>query len=466
MKQTIRANKLSGMRGFIIVALGQMISVLASSMTGFALTIYVFGETSRATTLGLMTTFYVAPFLVFSPIAGAMVDRYDRKLMMIISDVLAGFGTLAILILYATGVLEIWHFYVVNVFLGLGNAFQWPAFSAAITTIVTKEQLGRANGMMSLVNAGPGVVAPLLAGALLPLMGLTGILIIDVVTFVIAVGAILGVHIPQPERTLEGQEGQGNLLKEAVYGFKYIFDRPSLFYLQIILFFGNVFINFRNTLMAPMILLRTGSDSLAYGSVQSAGAIAAVVGGLIMSTWGGFKRRIVGLLLGWGGVFIFGVFLFGLGRSVVVWIPSVVITGFMVVLGSTSANALWQTKVAPDLQGRVFSARRLIAWIPDPIIPIIAGLLADNLAEPAMQSQTGLSTAFGWLVGTGPGAGMSLVIILCSFGGMIALASGFLIPAVRNVEDILPDHDQLERVDQAQSQGEQAVPEVSLQPAD
>jgi hypothetical protein len=466
MEQKTSNKRLGGMSGFFIVALGQMISVLASSMTGFALTIYVFDETSRATALGLMTTFYIAPYLIFAPFAGAMVDRYNRKLMMIISDVVAGLGTLAILVLYMTGNLEIWHFYVVNVFLGLGNTFQWPAFSAAITTIVPKEQLGRANGMMSLVNSGPGVVAPLLAGALLPVMGLTGILVIDAVTFVIAVGAVLLVHIPQPERTLEGQEARGNLLKEALYGFKYIFARPSLLYLQIILFFANIFINFRNTLMAPMILLRTGSDSLAYGSVQSAGAIAAVAGSLILSAWGGFKRRIFGLLLGWGGVFVFGVFLLGLGRSLAVWIPAVVITGFMVILGSTSANALWQTKVAPDLQGRVFSARRLIAWVPDPIIPIIAGLLADNLAEPAMQSQTGLAKAFGWLVGTGPGSGMSLVIIACSFGGMIALASGFLIPAVRNVEDILPDHDQMERTGDQPVEAESHLPEASPQPAD
>ena len=235
--------KFSGMRSFITVALGQMISVLASSMTGFALSIYVFSETSRATDLGLMTTFYIAPYLIFTPIAGAMVDSYSRKLMMIVSDIVAGFGTITILILYATGTLEIWHFYVVNIFLGLGNAFQQPAFSAAITTMVPKEQLGRVNGMMSLVNFGPGVVAPILAGALLPFIDLTGILVIDAMTFIIAVCAILIVHIPQPEQTKDGQEARGNLLQEAFYGFKYIFARPSLLYLQIILFFGNVFIN-------------------------------------------------------------------------------------------------------------------------------------------------------------------------------------------------------------------------------
>jgi MFS family permease len=437
----------SGMRGFTIVAIGQIISVLASNMTGFGLTIYVFEKTNQATALALMMTFYLAPFLIFSPIAGAMVDRYNRKLMMIISDMTSCIGTIAILILFATDVLEIWHFYIVNVFVGLGNTFQWPAFSAAITTIVPKEQYGRANGLMSLVNAGPGVVAPLLAGALLPIVGLNGILLIDVLTFILAVGAVLIVHVPQPERTEEGEAGKGNLIKEAAYGFKYIFARPSLLFLQIILLASNIFIGFRNTLLAPMILSRTGNDSLVFGSVQSAGAISAVVGGLIMSVWAGFKHRITGLLLGWGLYFVFGILLMGIGRGPEIWIPTSLLAGIMAILGSTSANALWQTKVAPDVQGRVFSARRLIAWIPEPIVPLLAGPLADYVMEPAMQTQSGWSNTFSWLVGTGPGAGMSLIIILCSFGGMIMLASGFLIPAVRNVETILPDHDEVKKVE-------------------
>ena len=443
------AKRPSGLLGFTIVCLGQIVSVLASSMTGFALTIYVFEETSRATNLGIMTTSYIAPFLIFSPIAGAMVDRYNRKFMMMMSDLTAVLGTLAIFILHSTGALQIWHFYVVNIFLGVGNTFQWPAYSAAISTMIPKEQYGRANGLMSLVNSGPNVVAPLLAGALLPVIGLTGILLIDLVSFIVAIGALLVVHVPNPKRTLEGQQGEGNLLKEAAYGFQYIFKRPGLLYLQIILFMGNFFIGFRNTLLAPMVLSRTGNNSLIFGSVQSAGAIAAVVGSLVMSAWGGFKRRIHGLLLGWGLFFLFGVLLMGLGRGLVVWIPAMVLAGIMAVLGSTSANALWQTKVAPDVQGRVFSARRLIAWIPDPIIPLIAGPLADYVMEPAMQSQGFMAKTFGWLVGTDPGAGMSLLIILCSFGGMLTLGSGFLIPAVRKVEDILPDHDQLEKVEEA-----------------
>lgn len=155
----------SGMFGLTIVLIGQAISILASSMTGFALSIWVFQQTSSATSLGIMQTAFILPYLLVIPLAGVMVDRYNRKLMMAVSDLAAGLGTLAILLLYATGHLQVWHFYVVNIIIGLGNAFQWPAYSAAITTMVPKEQYGRANGMMTLVQAGPGVVAPLLAGA-------------------------------------------------------------------------------------------------------------------------------------------------------------------------------------------------------------------------------------------------------------------------------------------------------------
>lgn len=445
--------QLSGVPGFLVIALGQMVSILASSMSGFALTIYVFDETASATALGIMTTAYLVPFLVFSPLAGAMVDRYNRKLMMVISDMVAGLGTLAILILYSTGALEIWHFYVVNLFLGLGNAFQWPAYSAVITTIVPKDQLSRANGIMSLVNSGPGIVAPVLAGALLPSVGLSGILLFDAVTFVLAVVAVAIVQVPQPERTVEGEEGKGSILKEAGYGFKYIFARPSLMYLQIILFLSNIFIGFRNTLLAPMVLSRTGNNSIIFGSVQSAGAVALVLGGLLMSTWKGFNKRVYGLLLGWGSFMVFGVLLTGLGRSLAVWAPASILAGIGAMVGSASANALWQSKVAPDVQGRVFSARRLIAWIPDPIMPIVAGTMADYWAEPAMQTAGHpLAEAFGWMVGTGPGAGMSLLTVVFGLGGILALGAGFFIPAVRDVQEILPDHDEIEKAEEQQEE--------------
>src|SRR6266508_4225063 len=291
-------NRPTGMFGFTIVWLGQIVSVLATNMTAFGLTIWVFEKTGSATALGLMQVFFITPLLIITPFAGVMVDRHNRKLMMMVSDLMAGLATISILILQGFGVLQVWHLYAAAIFQGLVNAFQWPAYSAAISTMIPKEKYGRANGMMSLIDMGPGILAPMLAGALLPIIRLSGILSLDVVTFVLAILVLVFVHIPQPPRTAEGAPAQDNIFREAAFGFRYIFARPSLLGLQLVFFFGNLCAGIAYTLIAPMVLLRTGNDSVSLGLVQSAGAIGGVVGGVAMSAWGGFKSRVHGVLAG------------------------------------------------------------------------------------------------------------------------------------------------------------------------
>jgi MFS transporter, DHA3 family, macrolide efflux protein len=436
----------AGMTGFIIVWIGQIISILASGMSGFGLSLFMFEQTKSATAMGMMQVSYIIPFLLLSPIAGVMVDRYNRKLMMMVSDFAAVTATFAILILQATGHLQFWHLYITNILYGLGNTFQWPAYSAAISTMVPKEQYGRANGLMSLMEAGPGVFAPILAGAVLAFFkpnGLTIILTIDVVTFFIAIGALLLVHVPQPAKTVEGQKEKGGIWKEAVYGFTYIFKRPSLLGLQLVFFFGNLFTNIGFTVFAPMILLRTANDSITFGAVNSAAAIGGVAGGIIMSAWGGFKKRTHGVLAGWIMAGVFSA-IFGFGTSLAFWIPFIVAASLVSPLINTSNQAIWQSKVAPDLQGRVFSARRLIAWFSQPIAPIIAGLMADKWLEPSMTSGTSwLAKTFSSWVGNGSGSGMALLLILGSLGAAMVGVIGYFIPFIRNAESILPDHDQL-----------------------
>jgi DHA3 family macrolide efflux protein-like MFS transporter len=431
-----------GMTAFIIVWIGQIISILASGMSQFALTIWMYQQTKSPMAMSLMTVFYIAPFLLLSPFAGVMVDRYNRKLMMMVSDLTAVLATAAIFILAATHHLEFWHLYVTAILYGIGNTFQWPAYSAVISTLVPKEQLGRVNGLMTLMEAGPGVAAPILAGALLPVIGIANILAIDVATFFLAIGALVIVHIPQPRKTEEGQQKSGNVWSEAAYGFTYIFARPGLLGLQLIYFFGNLFFGISMTVMAPMILART-NNSVIFGSVQSAMAVGMVLGGLLMGIWGGLKRRVNGVLLGWIATSFVGMFLLGIGQNVVWWATVMAISGLIGPILDGSNQAIWQSKVAPDLQGRVFSARRLIAWFAQPIAPVIGGALAEYVLEPAMQTQSALAGLFGGVVGNVPGSGMSLLMIFCGLAGMLAGLSGYFIPAIRNVEKTLPDHDQL-----------------------
>lgn len=439
----------SGFTGFIIIWLGQIVSILASGMTGFGLSIWMYQQTQSAMNMALVQVFYILPFLLLSPVAGVLVDRHSRKRMMMISDMAGGLGSLFLFTMFLTGQLQFWHLYLTAVLNGLGNTFQWPAYSAAIGTMIPKEQLGRVNGMMSLMEAGPGLIAPLLAGAILPFVGIQGILVFDVVTFLFAIGMLSLVHIPNPRKTEEGQAKSGNFLNEALYGFQYIFARPSLLALQMVFFFGNLFTGIGFSVMAPMILARTAENSITFGVVQTTFAVGAVAGGLMMSAWGGFKRRVYGVLLGWAS-FGIGMLLLGAGQTLWVWMLAAVFSDFFTPMTNSSNQAIWQSKVAPDLQGRVFSARRLIAWFTQPIAPLIGGALADWVLEPAMRSiNHPLPLMFGGLVGSGPGAGMGLLTFFCGLGAILVGIAGYFTPIVRNVEDLLPDHDTLKEAEPA-----------------
>jgi hypothetical protein len=242
---------------------------------------------------------------------------------------------------------------------------------------------------------------------------------------------------------VDGQQGKGSLIKEAAFGFRYIFQRRSLLGFVAILFVANFFMGFPNSVRVPMILSRTGNDSMVLGSVQTVGSIALVIGSLLISTWGGFKRRMFGFTLGWVAFCIFGFIIFGLGRGLNVWILTSLLGGVFIPLGSSSSQSLLQAKVAPDVQGRVFAARRLLTWAPDMFTPLAGGALADYVMEPAMQSGGWLSSAFSWMVGTGPGSGMSLMMVFSGVLCVFTVLMCYWIPAVRNMEDILPDHDQL-----------------------
>ena len=435
-------HRLSGMLGFSLVWVGQIVSVLASGMTTFAMTIYMYQQTKSATAMGLVQVAYITPFLLMSPVAGVMVDRYNRKLMMMVSDVAGGTATLALFLLYVTGHLQYWHIYVTSAVAGLGTTFQWPAYSAAISVMLPKDQYGRANGMMSLIEAGPGVVSPFLAGSLLPFIQIGGILLLDTITFWIAIMALAIVFVPQPASTVEGDESRGGFWKEAAFGFRYIFARPSLLGLQMVFFFGNLFSGIGFAVLAPMMLARTAQNTIALGSVESAISIGMVVGGIGMSAWGGFKRRVHGVLLGWMFSSLGANILFGLAHSLPVWIATIFIGGLFVPLVNASNQAIWQAKVAPDLQGRVFSARRLIAWFTNPISPIIGGTMADFVLEPAMRAgNSPVAQLFGPIFGTGPGSGMSLLIFLCGIGAFFVGLAGYFIPAIRDAESVLPDHE-------------------------
>jgi MFS family permease len=430
----------SGVTGFFIIWIGQVISVLATSMSSFALSLWIIQQSDSATVYGLSRVAYVTPILLLSPIAGVIIDRYSRKWIMILSDLIAALATVIILAFALRGDLQVWHIMIATIFQGIGTAFQGPAYSAAISTMIPKKHYGKINGLMSLMRSGTAVLAPICAGALYPVMGINGLLLIDLTTFVIAVIALGLVTIPSPVKSTENTPSKGSLWEESFFGVKYLLQHRSLFYMEMMFFFGNLFGGMASTLFSPMILKITEDNSLTLGFVLSASTIASVVGALIMSAWGGPKRRVHGVLLGTFISCLFGLTVVGLGKSPLVWIiGGVIFAGFNPIVNGCEMTIL-QTKVPPDVQGRVFSAVNFVSWFTNPIAPIIAGLLADDVMEPLMLSGSNLASTLGTVFGNQPGSGMGLIISLCGIGAALAGLAGYLFPSLRNVERDLPDH--------------------------
>jgi len=429
------------MFGFSIVWLGQLVSMTGSGMTRFALTIWVWQETGEATALAIVAIFSFAPAIFFSPIAGAIVDRVSRKRIMIASDLAAGLSTVALLILFSTGHLEIWHLWAAGFFASAFESFQFPAYSAAITTMIEKKHYTRANAMLGMVHSASMIIAPFLAGALLALLGINGIMIIDIVTFLFAIGTLLLVVIPDPAETAVGRASRGTLLQESVFGFRYIFSNRSLLGLLLIFFTTNLTFGLTMILLAPMILSRTGSNEVILGTTMMMFGIGGVVGGLVIAAWGGFKRRIHGVLLGLIFLSIFGQIVVGVGQSMQVWAVGGFLAMFFMPLVNGSSQAIWQAKVSPDVQGKVFATRRLVAQISSPVAVILGGRLADAVFEPAMASGGAFARFFRPLVGSGPGSGMAVIFVFAGIVGVIAAVIGYLVPVIRDVETLLPDHD-------------------------
>lgn len=431
----------TGLPAFTLVAVGQLLSLTGSEVANFAFTLWAFEKTGLATSLALMGFFHFLPLVLISPFAGAWVDRGNRKQMMMLSDLGGAAAILLLLVLELSGSLQIWHLYAGAAITGLFSAFQWPAYSAAISTMVEKKDYGRANAMLSLAQSASGIGAPVIGALLYSTIGLGGILWLDLISFAFAFATLIFVRVPQPKQSAEGMQSRGSLLQEAVYGFRYIFSRPSLLGLQLVFLLINLVSNLGGAVQNAMILARTAGSEAALATVNTAAGIGGVLGGVLLSVWGGPRRRVHGVLLGMMGSSLCGSVLMGLGQSVWVWATAAFLAFPLIHLLNASNQAIWQAKVPPDIQGKVFAARRMIAWMASPIAMLAAGPLADRVFTPAMLEGGAWTPVFGGLVGTGPGAGIGLMLVCTGLLGMAFAAGAYLFPAVRNAEDLIPDHD-------------------------
>jgi len=455
MNDDVNSRRPKGMQGLFIIWIGQMISGIASSITFFALPLWILNKTGTSgSALAYWESFFFTSYLVVVLFAGVFIDRYNRKTMMLVYDFLFLSSIAILLALESSDKLEVWHLYLAAVIQGVGYAFRLPAYAAAITILVPRRQYVRANGMISLLYEMPDVFGPFLAGLLYLALGLSGILAINLIAFVFSIGALLFVEIPPTPRTTEGVLSRNNFLKEAFYGIVYILKRPGLLGIQLVFFFGNFFsgIALSVTALYTMVSLRTGGNLELAGTVQSIGALAAVLAGVILSIYGRIRNPVRAILIGWILSSLFGLTLLGTGYTLAVWLVAIVTDAVFGPVVDVALETFMQTKIPPDVQGRVFSATEFIAQAVIPATPLLAGYFGEKIFEPAMGAGGTLANIFGGLVGTGPGAGFGLMIFLCGIGGTLVGLWGYFSSAIRNVNETLPDHAPLASLDPAEEE--------------
>ncbi|MDV3351221.1 MFS transporter [Leptothoe sp. LEGE 181152] len=419
------------MQTFLIIWLGQFASLLGSEMTNFAITIWAWEVTGQATPLSFILAVTQIPRLLISPFAGIWVDRFNRKHLMFLGDTVAGLSTIVLLILFLTDHLQIWHLYVSGAVNGLFGYIQGLAHSASMSLIVAEKHYARASAFESLQMSGSYVIAPAIAGAMYAVTGLSGILTIDLVTFGIAIATLSTVTIPQPTTSPQTAEP---VWQQLTFGLQYLWRRPSLKVLLSFFLLSNFINSASFSLLPAMVLARLGNDSTVLGTLFSFFGAGGLLGGLTLSLWGGPKRRINGVLI-FSAIWKVGLIVLALAQTVATKIGTALVSGFCSPFPGSCSQAIWRSKVEPDVQGRVFATRFLLTQLATPLGAAIAGPLADHVFEPAMQPEQPLAQLLGDIFGVGPGAGMALQMALFASCGLVVALGGYGIRRLRQIEN-------------------------------
>ncbi len=420
-----------GGRTFLTIWAGQTVSLLGSGMAAFALGVWTFQRTGSVTRFSLILFFSTLPIVLMAPIAGPLVDRWDRRTTLLLGQAGGGLASLTLAALFFAGRLEIWHIYVLVSLSAATQAFRWPALSASIVLLVPPREVTRANGMLQLGMAVSQTFAPVFAGALLAPLAVGGILLLDVASFAAAILALLTVRIPRPPAVAEADRRKP-LLVQFVAGWRYLTARRGLLRLLQLFAVCNFTVGMVTALLTPMVL--GFADSRELGVVLGVGSAGLVVGGGLMTLWRGLRRRIDGVLLpmiGQGAVLV----LLALRPSSLLVAP----TFFLFVAASSvinaSSQAIWQSQVPPELQGRVFALRQMVALSTLPLSRLVAGPLADHVFEPLLAPGGALAASVGRMLGVGPGRGIALLFAILGVCYMAIGALAWSSPRLRRIEE-------------------------------
>lgn len=402
---------------FLVLWSTQSLSALGSSMTNFALVVWSYQQTGSALTTSLLSICSYAPYVLLSMFAGALSDKWDKKVTMLVSDSFAALSTIAVLGLLKTGHLEIWHLYFLNAMNGLMNTIQQPASDVAVSLLTPRKHYQKVSGMRSFSNSLVTLLTPILATALLSFTSLETVIFVDLSTFVVAfVSLLFFIRIPAVRK--DETATQEKLLVSVKRGLDYLKENRGI--LDLILFLAaiNLTASIYNAALPAMLLSRAGGGEMVLGTVNTFTGIATVLGSIIVSVIPAPKSRVRVIC----NTLLFSMstenFILALGRSAPVWCLGAVLGWICIPVMSANLDVILRSHIPVEMQGRVYSARNTLQFFTIPVGYLLGGILVDRVFEPFMAVYAE-GSLLGTLFGTGKGSGAALLFLFIGVLGVM-----------------------------------------------
>ena len=421
------------MRRFVAVAAGQLVSMTGSAMTQWALPLYIYLQSHDLTLYAMLSVTGLVPMLLVSPVAGAIVDRCDRRIVMLLGDSASALSILCLGTLLWTHAFHTWEVYPILVAMAVAGTFQRLAYSSATAQLVPKRFMGHAIGLNQFASGTAQLLVPLIAVGLFAAIGLGGMVALDVASYAVAIGVVLVVRFPDA-MARQRKEPLFSAIKE---GLEYSWRLRGL--RSMLLFFAaiNIFLAVPLMLMSPLVLSFGTIDDVAH--LSFVGALGAIAGAGAMSAWGGPReRRISGVLIAAAALGLSAV-VTGLHAS----LPVIALGVFGTTLSLGILNGVYfmiiQVKTPQRFHGRVFALNTVLAWSTLPIGFGLVGPTAANLFGPLMNRGGALAGSFGRVLGTGPGRGFALADIVAGLVILVVVAVGAALPSLKNFDRDIPD---------------------------
>jgi MFS transporter, DHA3 family, macrolide efflux protein len=413
--------ELAGMRSFLLLWSSLAISLLGSEMTKFALQVHVYSRQGTASSVALLNVFYYLPSILLCFAAGTLADKWDKKKVLLTGFSAGALATLAMLFLYSTGELQVWHLYAINFAVSFVNAFVNPAINVSVTLLSKREHYVAVSGMLLFSASLARIIGPVLAAGVMALSGIQGVFILDIVSFTVAFIVLLR-RISIPAMPPQEQTVKEPFLKSCLTGITYLKQHKAVW--KCILYFGLINLLAKmggdDSMLPTMVLTRTGGNELTLSMVLSAAGVGALIGSAAVTIAKKARSRTRVMFLTCAASFLICDLSYGLGRSSAVWITAALLGNILVPFISANNAAIMRSNVPVELQGRVFAARDTVQFLPIPIGLFLGGFLADHVFEPFMLTQSPLQQALSMLVGTGKGSGMAVIMLITAVAGCVS----------------------------------------------